>query len=104
MRFGWRRAYGAVEAVVGDIAVDVFVVIGGLMNTQGDAFAKFPRLMIAEPDAVARKVLSALGRKHMGIPGVVNRAFVLAQTRLLSRRRTVSSIGKFLQKGLDKTG
>jgi uncharacterized protein len=83
--------------------VDVLVVIAGLMNTQGDAFAKFPRLLVAEPEPVAREVLSAVGRKHMVIPGVVNRAFVLIQTRLLSRRRTVTSIGKFLERGLDKT-
>jgi hypothetical protein len=54
--------------------------------------------------AIAREVLSALGRKHMVIPGIVNRTFVLAQTRLMSRRRTVSSIGRFLEKGLDKSG
>jgi short-subunit dehydrogenase len=83
--------------------VDVLVVIAGLMNTQGDAFAKFPRLLVAELEPVAREVLSAVGRKHMVIPGVVNRAFVLVQTRLLSRRRTVTSIGKFLERGLDKT-
>jgi hypothetical protein len=82
----------------------VLVVIGGLMNTQGDAFAKFPRLLISEPEPVAREVLSALGRKHMVVPGLVNHAFVLAQTRLLSRRRTVSSIGKFLERGLNKSG
>jgi uncharacterized protein len=80
--------------------VDVLVVIGGLMNTQGDAFSKFPAAMVAEPDAVAREVLSAIGRKHMVIPGIVNRIFVLAQTRLMSRRRTVTTIGKFLEKGL----
>jgi short-subunit dehydrogenase len=82
--------------------VDVLVVIGGLMNTQGDAFAKFPRPMVAEPEPVVRQVLSAVGRKHMVIPGIVNRAFLLAQTRLMSRRRTVISIGKFLEKGLEK--
>jgi short-subunit dehydrogenase len=82
--------------------VDVLVVIGGLMNTQGDAFAKFPRAMVAEPERVVGEVLSAVGRKHMVIPGIVNRAFVLAQTRLMSRRRTVVSIGKFLERGLGK--
>jgi short-subunit dehydrogenase len=82
--------------------VDVLVVIGGLMNTQGDAFAKFPRPMVAEPEPVVREVLSAVGRKHMVIPGIVNRAFLLTQTRLMSRRRTVISIGKFLEKGLEK--
>ena len=83
--------------------VDVLVVIAGLMNTQGDAFAKFPRLLVAEPELVAREVLSPVGRKHMVIPGYINRAFVLAQTRLSSRRRTITSIGKFLEKGLEKS-
>lgn len=82
--------------------VDVLVVVGGLMNTQGDAFSKFPQVMVAEPEHAVREALSAVGRKHMVIPGMINRAFVLAQTRLMSRRRTVVSIGRFLEKGLGK--
>ncbi|HNM85083.1 MAG TPA: SDR family NAD(P)-dependent oxidoreductase [Mycobacterium sp.] len=84
--------------------VDVLVMVGGLMNTQGDAFARFPRAMIAEPADVANEVLAAVGRKHMIVPGVLNRAFLLLQTRLMSRRRAVTAIGKFLEKGLDKPG
>jgi hypothetical protein len=57
---------------------------------------------VLEP--VANEVLSAVGRKHMVLLGLVNRAFVLAQTRLMSRRRTVSSIGRFLERGLDQSG
>lgn len=83
--------------------VDVLVVVGGLMNTQGDAFSKFPQVMVTEPEDAARQALSAVGRRHMLIPGLLNRAFVLAQTRLMSRRRTVISIGRFLEKGLDKS-
>jgi hypothetical protein len=49
-------------------------------------------------------VLSAVGRKHIVLLGLANRAFVLAQTRLMSRRRTVSSIGRFLERGLDQSG
>jgi uncharacterized protein len=48
-------------------------------------------------------VLSKLGRQHMVIPGFANRAFVLAQAGLMSRRRTVTSIGRFLEKGLDES-
>lgn len=73
------------------------------MRTQGDAFARFSRLLVAEPAPVVREVLSVLGRKYMVIPGIANRVFVLAQTRLMSRRRTVTSIGRFLERGLDKT-
>lgn len=82
--------------------VDVLVVIAGLMNTQGDALARFPRLLVAQPESVAREVLSAIGRKHMVVPGIINRVFLLTQTRLMSRRHTVSSIGRFLEKGLEK--
>jgi short-subunit dehydrogenase len=85
-----------------DTGVDVLVVVAGLMNIQGDAFAKFPRWLVAEPETVAREILSAVGRKHVLMPGVVNRTFLLYQTRLMSRRRAVTSIGKFLEKGLDK--
>jgi hypothetical protein len=83
--------------------VDVFVVIGGLMNTQGDALAKYPQWMIAEPAPVVREVLSAVGRKPMVVPGFSNRAYLFAQTRLMSRRRTISSIGRFMESGLGKT-
>jgi short-subunit dehydrogenase len=58
--------------------VDVLVMIGGLMNTQGDALAKYPHWMIAEPAPVVREVLSAVGRKPMVIPG-------FPQSRLLVR-------------------
>jgi short-subunit dehydrogenase len=82
--------------------VDVLVMIGGLMNTQGDAFSQYPEWLVGDRDNVAPEVLAAIGRKHMVVPGVLNRAFVLAQTRLSSRRRTVSSIGRFMEKGLGK--
>jgi uncharacterized protein len=83
--------------------VDVLVMIGGLMNTQGDALSKYPRWLMAEPAPVAREVLSAVGRKHMIIPGLPSRAFLFVQTRLMSRRRAVSSIGRFMESGLGKT-
>lgn len=83
--------------------VDVLVMIGGLMNTQGDALDGYPHYLIAEPDDVVREVISAVGRKHLVIPGWTNRLFLLTQTRLMSRRRTVSVIGRFVAKGLGKT-
>lgn len=83
--------------------VDVLVMIGGLMNTLGDALAKYPRWMIAEPAPVVREVLSAVGRKPMVIPGFTSRAFLFVQTRLMTRRRTISSIGRFMASGLGKT-
>lgn len=77
-------------------------MIGGLMNTQGDALAKYPHWMIAGPAPVVREVLSAVGRKPMVIPGFPSRAFLFAQTRLMSRRRAISSIGRFIESGLGK--
>jgi uncharacterized protein len=86
-----------------DCGVDVLVMIGGLMNTQGDALAKYPRWMIAETAPVVREVLTAVGRKSMVIPGFPSRAFLFVQTRLMSRQRAISSIGRFMASGLGKT-
>lgn len=83
--------------------VDVLVMVGGLMNTQGDLFDRYPQWLISEPHAVVRRVLAAVGRKHMLVPSLPNRLFLLAQTRLMSRRRAVVSIGEFMAKGLGKT-
>ncbi|PEG51179.1 SDR family NAD(P)-dependent oxidoreductase [Mycolicibacterium diernhoferi] len=83
--------------------VDVLVMVGGLMNTQGDLFDAYPQWLISEPHAVVRRVLSAIGRKHMLVPSLPNRLFLLLQTRLMSRRRAVMSIGQFQAKGLGKS-
>lgn len=83
--------------------VDVLVMVGGLMNTQGDLFDTYPQWLISEPHAVVRRVLTAVGRKHMLVPSLPNRLFLLAQTRLMSRRRAVLSIGNFQAKGLGKS-
>lgn len=83
--------------------VDVLVMVGGLMNTQGDTFDTYPQWLISEPHAVVRRVLKAVGRKHMLVPSLPNRLFLLAQTRLMSRRRAVVSIGRFQAKGLGKS-
>lgn len=83
--------------------VDVLVMVGGLMNTQGDLFDTYPQWLISEPHAVVRRVLKALGRKHMLVPSLPNRLFLLAQTRLMTRRRAVMTIGRFQAKGLGKS-
>jgi uncharacterized protein len=87
---------------LGRTHVDVLVVIGGLMRTQGDALDAYPKFLIAEPAPVVREVLQAIGRKHLVIPGAANRAMTLLQTRLSSRRRAVQSIGRFMARGLGK--
>ncbi len=81
--------------------VDVLVTAPGLMATQGDGLAGYPQWMIADPDPVAAETLDALG--HAGpvlVPGLVNKAFVAAQTRLLPRRMAVESVGRFMAHGL----
>ncbi|MCF6390881.1 SDR family NAD(P)-dependent oxidoreductase [Mycobacterium sp. MBM] len=83
--------------------VDVLVMVGGLMNTQGDLFDKYPQWLISEPHAVVRRVFRAVGRRHMLVPSLPNRLFLLAQTRLMSRRRAVVTIGRFQAKGLGKS-
>lgn len=85
-----------------DTGVDVLVVSAGLMNTQGDALSKYPKWQIAEPDDCAAEILSAIGRKHMVVPGRANHLFTLINTRLMSRRRAVKTVGRFMEKGLGK--
>jgi hypothetical protein len=76
--------------------VDVLVMVGGLMNTQGDALDRYPRYLTAEPEAVVREVISAVGRKRLIVPGLANRTFLFVQTRMMSRRGTVATIGRFM--------
>jgi hypothetical protein len=83
--------------------VDVLVAAPGLMDTQGDALAGYPQWMISDADPVAVETLDALG--HGGpvlIPGLVNKAFMFTQTRLLPRRMAVESVGRFMANGLLK--
>lgn len=82
--------------------VDVLVVSAGLMNTQGDALAKYPKWQIADPNECATEILSVVGRKHMVTPGRANHLFTLINTRLMSRRRAVETVGKFMERGLGK--
>ncbi|OBB12898.1 hypothetical protein A5761_21715 [Mycolicibacterium setense] len=82
--------------------VDVLVMIAGLMNTQGDALSKYPRWLMAEPADVVPEVLSALGRKPTVVPGFASRAFLFVQTRLMSRKQALTSIGRFMASGLGK--
>ena len=82
--------------------VDILVVSAGLMDTQGDGLSKYPKWQIADPNECAAEILSAIGSKHMVIPGRVNRLFTLINTRLMSRRRAVETVGKFMERGLGK--
>ncbi len=83
--------------------VDILVTAPGLMSTQGDALAGYPQWMISDADPVAVETLDTLG--HDGpvlIPGLINKAFMATQTRLLPRRMAVESVGRFMAAGLHK--
>jgi short-subunit dehydrogenase len=82
--------------------VDVLVVVAGLMRTQGDALSKYPQFMMSDTDPVVQEVLANLGKRHMVIPGFINKAFMFLQTKLMSRQQAVNSIGDFMAKGLGK--
>lgn len=83
--------------------VDVLVAAPGLLATQGDALAGYPQWMVMDPDPVAVATLDALGREGpVLIPGLVNKAFMFTQTRLLPRRMAMESVGRFMADGLLK--
>jgi short-subunit dehydrogenase len=84
--------------------VDVLVVTAGLMNTQGDALSGYPKWQITDRDEVAGEVLQSIGRKHLVAPCWQTRMTVLLTTRLMSRRRAVTSVGNFMASGLAKDG
>ncbi|MFL6085350.1 MAG: SDR family NAD(P)-dependent oxidoreductase [Mycobacterium sp.] len=86
-----------------DIGLDVLVMSAGLMDTQGDALSKYPRWQLADPADAAAETLNAIGRKHLVMPGRPNRLVTLVNTRLMSRRRAVMTMGRFMERGLDKT-
>lgn len=82
--------------------VDVLVLVAGLMKTQGDALSKYPQFMVSDTEPVVQEVLANLGKRHMVIPGFINKAFMFLQTKLMSRQQAVNSIGDFMAKGLGK--
>lgn len=82
--------------------VDVLVAAPGLMDTQGDALSNYPQWMITPADPVAVETLASLDRGPLVIPGLVNKAFMFTQTRLLSRRLALEVTGRFMASGLQK--
>lgn len=82
--------------------VDVVVLAAGLMNTQGDALSQYPQFMMQEPEDVVEEVLKNLGKKHLVIPGWINKFFMFMQMKLMSREQAINSIGNFMANGLGK--
>lgn len=82
--------------------VDVLVLAPGLTRTQGDALNGYPAFMLMDVDPVIAETLQNLGRKHVVIPGLVNKAFDVMTGRLMSRRRAVLTTGDMMARGLSK--
>lgn len=82
--------------------VDVLVVAPGLTDTQGDGMAGYPKAMIGRVDGVVVEALAALGRRHLLIPGRLNKVFDFVTARFMGRRRAVSTNGGFMAKGLGR--
>lgn len=82
--------------------VDVLVLAPGLTRTQGDALDGYPAFMLMDVDPVIAETLQNLGRKHVVIPGLVNKAFDVMTGRLMSRRRAVLTTGDMMARGLSK--
>lgn len=82
--------------------VDVLVVVAGLMNTQGDAMDGYPRAMVMETEPVVREVLEGLGNEIRVTPGLLNKAVVFVQSRLMTANAAVNQVGRFMARGLKK--
>jgi short-subunit dehydrogenase len=82
--------------------VDALVVAPGLTNTQEDALAGYPEILLMEVDPVVSETLDNLGQRHLVIPGFVNKLFYFATTHLLSRQQAVEQTGQLMASGLNK--
>lgn len=80
--------------------IDVLTVFPGLTKTPG--MMKFineqgeKKLPMMDPLFVAKKAIKALGKKISVVPGWKNRVQAFLSTRLLPKKVTISSLGKFL--------
>jgi short-subunit dehydrogenase len=83
-------------------SVDVLVLTPGLTRTQGDALDNYPAFMLMDVEPVVREALANLGRRHLVIPGPVNKLFYFATTHLMSREKAVVTTGDLMAQGLNK--
>lgn len=82
--------------------VDVLILAPGLTNTQGDALNDYPSIMLMEVEPVVAEALAQLGKKHLVIPGTVNKLFNFMTTHFMGREQAVVTNGDFMAKGLGK--
>lgn len=83
-------------------AVDVLVLAPGLTNTQGDGLANYPEIMKMEVGPVVQEALANLGKKHLVIPGTINKLFHFLTTHFMSREKALITNGDFMASGLNK--
>lgn len=85
-----------------DKNVAVLVLAPGLTRTQGDALDGYPKIMLMDVEPVVDEALHNLGRKHLVIPGPVNKLFHFATTHLMTREKALRTNGDFMAQGLGK--
>lgn len=86
-----------------DTNVDVIVLAPGLTNSQGDNLDDYPQFMIMEVDEVIAETLDSLGKKHLVIPGALNKAIHLITTHFITRQQGLLINGRFMAQGLNKS-
>ncbi|MCA9980385.1 MAG: SDR family NAD(P)-dependent oxidoreductase, partial [Anaerolineales bacterium] len=86
-----------------DTAVDLLILTPGLTNTHPEGMAGYDPRMVMEVAPVVTETLENLGRKHMVVPGRLNKLTFFALDHLMSRRRAIETIGKSIMgQGLGK--
>ena len=98
----YQRALGeGLSFELKDAGVDVLVVVAGLVNTR-DAMSGYPQAMVMEPEPVVREALDSLGNKVRVTPGLVSKAVVFIQNRLLPAATALDQVGTFMSRALKK--
>ncbi len=82
--------------------VDILVLAPGLTNSQGDNLDDYPQFMIMEVDEVIAETLASLGKKHLVVPGPLNKAIHFASTHFMTRQQGLRINGGLMAKGLNK--
>jgi short-subunit dehydrogenase len=98
----YQRALGeGLSFELRDAGVDVLVVVAGLVNTR-KAMSGYPQVMVMEPESVVREALGSLGKKVRVTPGLVSKAVIFVQNRLLTANAAIDQVGNFQARGLKK--
>lgn len=85
-----------------DTNVDAVVLAPGLTNSQGDNLDDYPQFMIMEVDDVIAETLASLGKKHLVVPGLLNKAIHFVTTHFITRQQGLLINGRFMAQGLNK--